>query len=114
MTVKIMIERDFKETPKTEDIRIINELRIKAMAQEGYVGGETLIQTEDDRKIAVVSVWSSLDDWKRWAGSHYRRELEAKLASRLERPTTIKYYMLAADCLREILTKAVKGSKVAV
>ncbi len=113
MTVKVMLERDFKETPKTEDICIINELRIKAMAQEGYVSGETLINTEDNRKMVVLSVWASADEWKRWADSRERRELEAKLSPRLERLTRIKSYMLAADCLREILTKTVRGSKVA-
>jgi len=113
MTVKIIIERIFKEIPKTEDLRVINELRIKAMSREGDVSGEPLIDTEDHRKMVVVSVWSSLAEWNKWADSKERRELETKLSSRLESPTRLRSYMLAADCIREILKKSVRGSKKA-
>ncbi|MDJ0667122.1 MAG: hypothetical protein QNJ61_07590 [Desulfobacterales bacterium] len=37
MTVKILLERKFKEEPSLEEIKTINELRITAMGKKGYV-----------------------------------------------------------------------------
>ncbi len=37
MTVKILLERKFKEEPSLEEIKTINELRIAAMGKKGYV-----------------------------------------------------------------------------
>ncbi len=34
MSVKIIIERKFKDAPNVEDIRTINDLRIKVMRQK--------------------------------------------------------------------------------
>lgn len=106
MTVKILIERKFKEAPKLDDIGFINDLRIKATAQEGYISGETLIETEDNRTMLVLSIWSTLDEWKTWADSQERHKLEEKLNIRLEKPPAIRSYFLAADYLRKMLVKA--------
>lgn len=111
MAVKIMIEREFKEIPSAEDIRVINELRIKAMEQEGYVSGETLIEAENNRKLAVLSVWSGLDDWQAWADSEDRRKLEDELIPRMEEPSRIRSFFLGSDCLRDILTEAMYDSQ---
>ena len=56
MTVKILLERKFKEDPSLEEIKIINELRIGAMQRKGYVSGETLVDLNDHRRIVVISV----------------------------------------------------------
>jgi len=106
MTIKIMIERKFKENPKIEDIRIINDLRIKAMTQKGYVSGETLIETKDNRTMLVLSVWATLDDWEKWVDAPDRNKLEKKLSMRLAKPPQIRSFLLGADCFRDILTKA--------
>ena len=36
------------------------------MGQEGYVTGETLVDTEGNSIVLTVSTWLSLDDWKAW------------------------------------------------
>ncbi len=113
MPVKIMIERRFKETPRAEDILAINELRIKAMAQEGYISGETLIETEDNRKMVVLSVWSGLDNWKTWANSRERREMEDELIPYLEEPAKLRSFLLGVDCLGELFAEAMYGSREA-
>ena len=113
MTVKIIIDRKFKEAPQAEDIRTLNDLRIRAMGQEGYIGGETLVETDDYRKVVVLSVWSSIDDWEIWINSRERQKLESKLAPQLEQPPNIRSFMLGADSLREILTQVVHDSDVA-
>jgi heme-degrading monooxygenase HmoA len=113
MTVKIMIERNFKEIPSEEDIRIINELRIKATEQEGYVSGETLIDTQDNRKLVVLSAWCCLDDWRAWADSEDRRKLEDELIPRMEEPSQIRSFLLGTDWLQDILTEEMCDSPTA-
>lgn len=111
MAIKILIERRFKEAPKAEDIRALNELRIRAMQQDGYVSGETLVELEDNRNMVVISVWSSLEEWEKWLNSQDRRMYEAELNPRMESPTNIRAFMLGADFLREILEKVLHDAE---
>jgi heme-degrading monooxygenase HmoA len=101
MTAKIMIEREFKKMPSADDIRVINEIRIKVMEQKGYVSGETLINTQDNRKIVVLSFWSCLDDWLAWADSELRRELDNELISQMEKPSIIRTFFFGSDRLQD-------------
>ena len=112
MTIKIIIERQFKEAPKAEDIRVLNDLRIRAMGQEGYISGETLVDVEDHAKTVVLSVWSDLEDWEIWRNSKERKMLEDKLSQNLEEEK-IRVFRLGADSLRELLTKVIHDSDTA-
>jgi len=58
--IRVLIERKLK---KRENIsRLIRQIRIAAMAQRGYVSSETLVNTEDNGTIAVISTWANVDD----------------------------------------------------
>ncbi len=113
MTIKIIIDRQFKEAPRAEDIRIFNDLRIRAMGQEGYISGETLVEVEDNKKIVVLSVWANLEAWEIWRDSQERDKLEASLSPHLAEPAKIRVFKLGADSLREILTQVVHESEMA-
>ena len=113
MTVKIIIDRQFKEAPKADDIRILNDLRIRAMGQTGYISGETLVDVEDNKKLVVMSVWANLEDWETWRDSGERKRLETELSSFLEEPTNVRAFMLGADSLRKILEQVVHNSELA-
>ncbi len=101
MSVKIMIVRKFKEAPSEEDLRGIDELRIKALRQKGYIGGETVVNCDDNREVMVLSAWSSLEDWETWARDQERDKLEDELASRLEGPVKTGAFMPSADYMKE-------------
>ena len=92
MSVKIMIERKFKEAPVPGDFRVINKLRRDAMRQKGYVSGETLVNFEN-YNVVVLSVWSSLDDWNAWLNSQERDRLESELTPHLEEPVKIRTFI---------------------
>jgi heme-degrading monooxygenase HmoA len=96
MTVKIIIDRQFKEAHRAADIRIFNDLRIGAMGQNGYISGETLVDVEDNKKIVVISVWKSIEDWETWRDSGERKKLEAELSPYLGEPAKIRAFMLGA------------------
>lgn len=96
MPVKIAIERKFREDPFPEGLRAISEIKLKAMEQKGYISGETLIDLEDNRRIVVISVWSSLVDWKTWLDSEERHRLENELTPYLQEPLNISLFMMGA------------------
>lgn len=62
-SIKIIIERKFKEGFTPEVLALLNKLRIKAIEQEGYISGETLVDLQDKPNKVLSTVWSSLDKW---------------------------------------------------
>lgn len=113
MSVKIIIERKFKEAPAQEDFRVLEEIRMTAMAQEEYVTGETLVNYDDSREVLVLSTWASLDAWETWVNNPDRRRLENELILRLEGPAKVNSFMLGADALKEAFQKFVHDAEVA-
>ncbi len=111
MTVKILLERKFKEDPSLEEIQNINELRIGAMQRKGYVSGETLVDLNDHRRIIVISVWANKAGWEAWVNSDERRKLEANLDKNLKQPPIIRSFMLGADYLGGVFEEVVHDSE---
>ncbi|MBW2029315.1 MAG: hypothetical protein JRH06_00515 [Deltaproteobacteria bacterium] len=66
MSIKVMIERRFKENVSSEILRLIDEIRIKALRNRGYIGGETVVNIDDSREVMVISAWSNIRDWNDW------------------------------------------------
>ena len=97
MSIKIVIERKFKEPPTEEDLRLIDEIRVKALRDRGYIGGETIVSADDDREVVVLSAWSSAEDWNAWYEKKEWEELEKKLSPQLDQPARIKVFMPGAD-----------------
>ena len=112
MTVKILLERKFKEDPGFEEIKTINELRIGAMQWKGYVSGETLVDLNDNRRIVVISVWANKAEWEAWLNSDERRRLEANLNKNLKQPPAIRSFMLGADYLGGVFEEVVHDSEI--
>ena len=101
MSVKIIIERKFKEAPSQENYKSINKLRVSAMHQRGYISGETLVNLDDNREFVVISFWSNIDDWKNWLNSEERGDLENELVPHLEEPAKIRAFRIGADAIME-------------
>ncbi len=97
MSVKIMIERKFKEAPTIENLEAIDELRIMAMRQKGYIGGETIVNHDDSQEVLVLSAWTSVEDWRTWEENRERDELEDFLSPFLAEPAKIRAFMPSAD-----------------
>ncbi len=111
MTVKILLERKFKEEPSLEDIKIINALRIAAMQRKGYVSGETLVDMDDYKRIVVISVWTSKSSWDAWLRSGERQRIEADMNKSLKQPPTVRSFMQGADYLGEVFDEVVHESE---
>ena len=88
--IRVIIERKLK---KVEHIsRLIRQIRVVAMAQRGYISGETLVGTEDTHAITVISTWKSLECWQAWEKSEQRVTLDRQIASLLTEPPIVKTY----------------------
>ena len=112
MTVKILLERKFKEDPSLDEITTINELRVGAMQRKGYISGETLVDINDHRRIVVISVWANKAGWDAWVNSDERRKLEANLAKNLKQSPIIRSFMLGADYLGGVFEEVVHDSEI--
>jgi heme-degrading monooxygenase HmoA len=75
-----------------ELVPYLKELRVLAMNQEGYIGGETLRSFEDPEKYMVISTWQSIEDWKNWFANPSRNEIQDKIDQLLGQKTEYEIY----------------------
>ena len=66
MLVKVFIKRRFKEGKLKEIFTQLRKIRSEAMRREGYISGETLVEIDDPKKVMVVSIWQSMEEWLEW------------------------------------------------
>ena len=95
--VRVIIEHYVKDAKDVEAvIEVIRQLRNEAMKRPGYITGETLINTEDDCNILVISTWRSLEDWNDWDTSDLRIKITQPMDPLLVEPYTVRsfqYYL---------------------
>jgi len=90
--IRVIIERKLKSVEHIS--RLLRQIRAAAMAQRGYVSGETLVGTEDTHAITVISTWRSLEYWQAWEKSEQRVTLDRQIASLLTEPPIVKTYRI--------------------
>ena len=90
--IRVLIERTLR---KRENIsKLIRQIRIAAMAQPGYISSETLLNTEDNGTIMVVSTWANVESWKKWEASEQRVAMDKEIEPLLEKPQIIRIYQI--------------------
>ena len=77
--IRVIIERRFQAGRETELENLLVELRSRAMAQPGYVSGETLRSLDDPSLWVVLSTWLDAGLWKAWEASPDRKEIEDRI-----------------------------------
>ena len=91
--VRVIIEHQAKNLENAEKvIDLIHEIRDEIMKLPGYITGETLINTEDECNIIVISTWHYVDQWKEWLKSETCRKLEEKEVPFLAKPLSHRPY----------------------
>lgn len=90
--IKVLMERTIKGKNVSEIVRLLRQLRIKAMQQPGYISGETLHAIDDPNYYLVISTWESLADWEAWYKNPERQQLQAELDKYLEVPTKMRIF----------------------
>ena len=79
MAIKILIRRTVPEDKAREMIPIFRQMRQMAIAQNGYIAGETLRNYNDPAEFLVISTWQSATDWENWLKSNERKEIQEKI-----------------------------------
>lgn len=90
--IKVLLERTIKGKNVSEIVRLLRQLRVKAMQQPGYISGETLHAVDDPNYYLVISTWESLADWEAWYQNPERRKLQEELDKYLEVPTKMRVF----------------------
>ena len=92
VAVKVFMKR----VPQAESLgplfELLRELRILAMSQRGYISGETLLSPDDKSTNLVISVWASMEDWKRYERLPKRKAILDRLEPILAQPETIEIW----------------------
>ena len=92
MTIKVIIERYIRDGAEEEALRLMRELRTKAIFRHGYVSGETLRAIDEPLLITIISTWQSEADWKAWADDPERQQIDSKIAQHLKQPEKLRIY----------------------
>ncbi|MFC1956109.1 antibiotic biosynthesis monooxygenase family protein [Chloroflexota bacterium] len=86
--IRVIIERRLKKGAHLSDL--LRQLRVEALAQQGYISGETLVNTEDTNVVTVISTWRNIEDWKAWEKSVQRIVLYHQIKKLLGEPPITK------------------------
>lgn len=89
MAVRVIIQRWVRYGREAELRRALEQMRVQALNQPGYISGETLRCPSDPSLWVVVSTWETLADWQRWAQGPDRAEFESRIAHLIEAPSQI-------------------------
>ena len=95
MIAKVMIKRVIAEGMEHEFYANLKGLRAKAVEQDGYISGETLICADHPNKVMVISKWESLDYWNAWKNSKIRKIIENGLNKYEEQPSEYEAYVFS-------------------
>lgn len=92
MAVKVLIVR--RGTPRCfEELKpLLQRLRAMALAQPGYVSGETFLNIEAPGEYLVISTWATLAQWTEWLNKPERAAIQAKIDELLGETTLYQVY----------------------
>lgn len=81
MAVHVIIKRKIKMNHPEQLIPLLQELRVRAEKQEGYISSETLQSIENPEDLLVVSKWETAENWEIWFDSSERRDIQGRVDS---------------------------------
>jgi heme-degrading monooxygenase HmoA len=92
MAAKIIINREVKKSKVREFLKLLEELRKRAISAKGYISGETLQASDDPYNLIVISTWDSVEEWGSWEKNPEREEIQLKIEKLMVRPTKVNIY----------------------
>ena len=96
MIARIIIKRKFMKDKAGDIVKLLNQMRTKAMQQNGYISGETLVNYAEPHDIAVLCTWQNIEDWLSWKNNPERKQYEAMLEVFQIGPTEYEEYMVGS------------------
>ena len=90
--VKVLLERTIKGKNVGEIVRLLRQMRVLAMQQQGYISGETLHALNDPNHYLVISTWETIEHWQAWYNNPEWQKLQKEIDSFLESPTHMRIF----------------------
>lgn len=79
MPVKIIILRKVPQGTEAAIKPLVMKLRAMCMNNDGYIGGETLINADEPSEILVISSWKDVGEWNCWLASEDRARIQQQI-----------------------------------
>lgn len=95
MVVKVILLRRVPTETASELRPLLMELRALALAQPGYISGETLINADDPEEYLVISTWTDIEHWNAWLKNGERMMVQRQIDGLLGRETFYQVYYSA-------------------
>jgi heme-degrading monooxygenase HmoA len=94
MAIQVLIHRRFVEEKGAALAPLVVRLRSLALAQPGYISGETLkcVDPAGENEYLVRSTWQSVDDWKTWLHSETRTAIQSEIDAITGEKTEYRIY----------------------
>jgi len=94
MAIEVLIRRRFIKEKEAALAPLIVRLRSLALAQPGYISGETLKCTDpaDEDEYLVRSTWESAKTWKTWLHSDERTAIQGEIDTITGEATEYRIY----------------------
>ncbi|WP_372681269.1 antibiotic biosynthesis monooxygenase [Desulfosarcina sp.] len=94
MAIEVLIRRRFIKEKGAVLAPLIVRLRSLALAQPGYISGETLqcIDPAGEDEYLVRSTWRSVDEWKTWLHSKERTAIQSEIDAITGEATEYRLY----------------------
>jgi len=94
MAIQVLIRRRFIKEKEAVLAPLVVRLRSLALAQPGYISGETLkcIDPAGDDEYLVRSTWRSVEDWKTWLHSETRTAIQSDIDAITGEATEYRLY----------------------
>lgn len=92
MVIKVILLRRVPQEHADELKPLLHEMRALALAQPGYVSGETLMNADDSEEYLVISTWASMEHWNDWLRNTERRMVQQQIDGLLGRETLYQVY----------------------
>jgi heme-degrading monooxygenase HmoA len=94
MAIEVLIRRRFIKEKEAALAPLIVRLRSLALAQPGYISGETLrcIEPAGEDEYLVRSTWRSVEDWKTWLHSTERTAIQREIDAITGEATEYRVY----------------------
>jgi len=99
VTIKVTMTRHVIPGRAYELYKLLVELRARALKRPGYLSGETLVLASDPDSHLVISIWSSLREWRDWEFHAQRLELLEKINALLTSPAKTDVWIERGETL---------------
>ncbi|WP_319406726.1 antibiotic biosynthesis monooxygenase [uncultured Desulfosarcina sp.] len=94
MAIEVLIGRRFVKEKEAALAPLVVRLRSLALAQPGYISGETLkcIDPPGEDEYLVRSTWRSVEEWRTWLHSGARTAIQKKIDAITGEATKYRIY----------------------